>query len=75
MIVEIDGDTAKVDVAGTRTTANVSLVAGLVPGDYVIVHAGFAIEKIDAGKAAETVSLITEAAGRMGGEDGGGGDR
>jgi hydrogenase expression/formation protein HypC len=44
-IVEVTGDTAIIDVEGVRRPANVSLVREPKVGEYVIVHAGFAIQK------------------------------
>lgn len=44
-IVEIEGSTATIDVEGVRRAANVSLVRDPRIGEYVIVHAGFAIQK------------------------------
>ncbi len=57
-ILEINGNTARIDVAGTKKNASLTLLRGAGVGDYVIIHAGFAIEKIDAAKAEETLSLI-----------------
>jgi len=59
-VVEIDGDTAKVDFgAGTMREVNVSLVEAKV-GEYVIVHAGYAIEVLDQKAAEETLALWNE---------------
>lgn len=49
-VVSIRGDRAVVDYGGTATEANISLVSPSV-GDYVIVHAGFAIERLDVRQA------------------------
>lgn len=59
-ILEIKGTTARVDVAGTKKDASLKLMEGVGVGDYVIIHAGFAIEKVDEDKARETLSLIDE---------------
>ena len=59
-IVETDGRTAKVEVDGVQTTANVSLIEDPSPGDYVIVHAGFAIERLDTAEAEERIKLFDE---------------
>jgi len=59
-IVEIDGDTATVEVTGTRSHARLDLIEGAQVGDYVLVHAGFAITKIDAEEAEETLALMSE---------------
>jgi hydrogenase expression/formation protein HypC len=44
-IVEIDGDDAVVEVEGVRRKSNVSLIRDPQVGDYVLLHAGFAIQK------------------------------
>lgn len=53
-VVSIRGDRATVDYGGTVTEANISLVKPAV-GEYVIVHAGFAIEKLDVREAERTL--------------------
>jgi len=59
-VIEIHGDTAKVDFgAGTTRDVNVSLVEAKV-GEYVIVHAGYAIEILDQKAAEETLALWNE---------------
>jgi hydrogenase expression/formation protein HypC len=56
-IVEVTGDKAKVQYGeGVTNTANISLVEAGV-GDYVLVHAGFAIQVLDEKDALETISL------------------
>ncbi len=59
-IVEIYGDTAKVDFgAGTIRDVNVTLVEAKI-GEYVIVHAGYAIEVLDQKAAEETLAMWNE---------------
>ncbi len=63
-IVEYDdpGDhLAKVDVSGVRRTVNVGLVQpdGLEVGDWVLIHVGFAISKIDEAEAQRTLDFLT----------------
>jgi len=59
-VVEIKGDTAKVDFgAGTMREVNISLVDAKI-GEYVIVHAGYAIEVLDRKAAEETLALWNE---------------
>lgn len=60
-IIEIKGDTATIDVAGTRKDASLRLMEKAAVGDFVIIHAGFAIEKVDTKRAEETLRLIREA--------------
>jgi len=59
-VIEINGDTAKVDFgAGTMRDVNISLVEAKI-GEYVIVHAGYAIEVLDQKAAEETLALWNE---------------
>lgn len=64
-IINIEGVTATVDVAGVEVAARLDLVDDVAVGDYVLVHAGFAITKLDAEEAEETLALLQEA-GRFG---------
>jgi hydrogenase expression/formation protein HypC len=53
---------AKVDVAGVRRTVNVGLLdaedGGAHPGDWVLIHVGFALSKIDEDEAHATLELL-----------------
>jgi hydrogenase expression/formation protein HypC len=51
---------ARVDVAGVRRTINVGLLDEAGPGDWVLVHVGFALSKVDESEAAETLALLRE---------------
>ncbi len=44
-ILEIEGDTAVIEINGVRRSGNVSLIHNPEIGDYVLLHAGFAIQK------------------------------
>ncbi len=69
-IVETDGRRAKVEVDGVQTKANVSLIEHPAPGDYVIIHAGFAIERLDTAEAEERIKLFSELGDLMANPDG-----
>ena len=69
-IIETDGRRAKVEVDGVQTKANVSLIEQPIPGDYVIVHAGFAIERLDTIEAEERIKLFSELGDLMADPDG-----
>jgi hydrogenase expression/formation protein HypC len=56
----------KVDYLGTRVKVNFSLLEDVRTGDWVIVHAGFAITKLDERDAQETLSLLREIAKAQG---------
>ena len=59
-VVEIKGDIAEVDFgAGTMRDVNISLVEAQV-GEYVIVHAGYAIQVLDQKAAEETLKMWNE---------------
>ena len=64
-IVKIDGNRAVIEVGGVRREAGLMLVDHVSIGDYVIVHAGFAIHKIDEADAVEALRLLKEATCRM----------
>ena len=51
---------AKVDVSGVRRNVNVALVRpdGIGPGDWVLIHVGFAMSKIDEQEARETMKAL-----------------
>jgi hydrogenase expression/formation protein HypC len=56
---------AVIDVDGVRRECSLLLVEDAQVGDYVIVHAGFAISKLDETAALETLALLKEAAALM----------
>jgi len=72
-ITKIDNLMAVIDVDGVRREASLLLVEDAQVGDYVIVHAGFAISKIDEQTALETLALLKEATALMDGREGDGG--
>ncbi len=62
-IVEIVDDAnsiAKVDVSGVKRNVSVVLVRpdGIEPGDWVLIHVGFAMSKIDEAEAQETMKVL-----------------
>ncbi len=57
---KIDGQTAEVELNNIKYSANISFVSNLKAGDYVILHAGFAIQKMDRQKARQTLILLDE---------------
>lgn len=62
-VTEIDGPVAQVEQGGVRRQARVDLVEGIEVGDYVIVHAGIAIDRLDPEEAEETLRLFAEMLG------------
>lgn len=61
LVVEICADElAVVDLAGVRKSISLSLVEAVAVGDYVIVHVGYALQKLDRDEAAQTLALFAE---------------
>lgn len=60
-ITKIDNNMATIDVEGVQREASLLLLEDAMVGDYVIVHAGFAIQKLDEAAARETIDLLREA--------------
>ena len=62
-IKQIEGDAAVVDYDGLLKQASILLLPNLAVGDYVLVHAGFAIQKVDPDYAQELIELEREIRG------------
>lgn len=60
-VVELrDNDNALVDLAGVKKEISLALVEGVAVGDYVIVHVGYALNKLDPEEAEKTLKLFAE---------------
>lgn len=69
-VVELrDESNAVVDLAGVRKEISLALVEDVQVGDYVIVHVGYALNKLDPEEAENTLRLFAEM-GQWPGEDG-----
>lgn len=68
-ILEINGVTARVDFGGVTRDADLSIMREAKVGDYVLVHAGFAIQRLDQAEARETLGLFEELARALEQED------
>lgn len=62
----LDGDQALIELGGVRNRVSLALVDGVTVGDYVIVHTGFAITRLDVQEAEKTLALFAEIAAVMG---------
>ncbi|TFG03458.1 HypC/HybG/HupF family hydrogenase formation chaperone [Candidatus Thorarchaeota archaeon] len=62
LILSIDGDYASVDFGGVKKRVCVSLLPDIEEGEYVIVHTGYAIEKLKPEEAKKTLALFEEMA-------------
>ena len=56
-------DSAIVNLGGVRKEISLALVEDVAVGDYVIVHVGFALQKLDPEEAAQTFALFAEMGG------------
>ena len=64
-VIDEPNQLARVDVAGVRRTVNIGLLGpttggGVGPGDWVLIHVGFALSKVDEEEAAATLRLLEE---------------
>ena len=59
-IDEIDGEMATAEIMGVRRQISIVLVPEIKIGDYVMIHAGFAINQMDEKDAQETEEMILE---------------
>ncbi len=67
-VVSIDGETALVELGGLTRQARTMLVPNVKVGDYVLLHAGFAIQTLDEAAAQETLELLARMAEAGAGE-------
>lgn len=58
LVVATGEDGATVDLQGVRRPVNVDLIDGVTAGDWVLVHVGFALAKLDETEARETLALL-----------------
>lgn len=56
----LDGDQAVVDLGGVRKDVSLALLDDVKVGDYVIVHVGYALQKLDPEEAEKTLALFAE---------------
>lgn len=59
-VLKVEDDTAVVSVGGAVFRAGVQMVEDVRPGDYILLHAGFAIGKMKEKEALETLRLLDE---------------
>jgi len=57
-----EGGLGKAEYLGTKVRVNLSLLEEVKVGDWVIIHAGFAISRLDEAEAQETLALLREIA-------------
>jgi len=61
-VIEIEKNVAKVDVGGLLRDVSLDLCPEASVGEYVLIHTGFAIQKVDEEEAKETLELLRQLA-------------
>ena len=56
----LDNDNAMVELGGVQKEISLALVEGVEPNDYVIVHVGYALNRLDTEEAEKTLQLFAE---------------
>ena len=59
-IVDSEGGLAKAEISGVRRAVSIALCPEAQVGDWVLVHVGFALERIDEDYARETIELLEQ---------------
>ncbi|MEM1575197.1 MAG: HypC/HybG/HupF family hydrogenase formation chaperone [Nitrososphaerota archaeon] len=59
-IIDVKYPEAIVEIGGLKKNIRIDLIENVKPGDYIILHAGFAIQKIDEKEALETLKILEE---------------
>ena len=65
VVQKLDNDQAVVEVGGVRNDISLMLVDGVEVGDYVIVHVGFAITRLDVEEAEKSLALFDDMTFRL----------
>ncbi|MGA8990604.1 MAG: HypC/HybG/HupF family hydrogenase formation chaperone [Rhodoplanes sp.] len=61
----LDDGMARISLDGVTKVVSVALVEDVCVGDYIVLHVGYALAKIDAAEAERTLALLREAAGSL----------
>lgn len=64
-VISVEGHMARASIGNNITDVSLQLVENVIPGDYVLLHAGFAIEVINEQEAMETIKLLNEVYGEQ----------
>jgi len=59
-VLSVKGDLAEVDFGGIRRKVSLLICPHVIKGDYVLVHVGFAIQRLEKEEALETLRLFEE---------------
>ncbi len=59
-IIDVENHIAKVEIGGVRRAVNIGMLDDVEIGEYVLVHVGFAMTKVDEKEAEETLRILQE---------------
>ena len=59
-VISIDGDMATVSVGGTEYRVSLQIIENVEVGDYILLHTGFAIQKLDIKEAEASLKVFEE---------------
>ena len=59
-VTEVEGPTARAEIGGAEVSVRLDLLEDVRVGEYVLVHAGFALERLDEDEAKKTLALLEE---------------
>ena len=65
-LVAVEGSRGTVEVEGVHREVRLDLMEGARPGDWLLIHAGYAIQLLDEAAAAETLELLRDLEGTRG---------
>lgn len=66
VVKRLEGEEALIDAGGVRKRISLALVPEAVEGDYVIVHVGYALSRLDPDEAERTLALFAQAGAQIG---------
>lgn len=66
VVALLEDQQAEIEVGGVHSRISLALVDDVVAGDFVIVHAGFAIARLDVAEAEKTLALFDQIAAQIG---------
>lgn len=61
-VKSVEGETATVDLDGVQLPVSLAFLEGVEPGDFVVVHVGYALSKVDPDLAAQQLALLKSGA-------------
>ena len=57
-VIAVEGERARVDVDGVEMPVSLAFLSDVAPGDYIVVHVGYALSKIDPAQADRQIALM-----------------